>query len=129
MAFCASAARGARKALQLKAFGTTGRLFHASAPCAEQLFNAERVRQYERMNKVPDKESALKELEDLGKPGGQSVVEFYFGEHNSASVIAAVNTIKHPAVKEDELLLYAARKNVRGCDTTYTCSLHALAHR
>lgn len=88
------------------------RQLHGSHACAEQLFNAERVKQYEKLNKVPDKESALKELDQLGKPGGKSVVEFYFGENNSASVIASVNTIAHPAVAEDELLLYATRKNV-----------------
>ncbi len=92
------------------AFGT--RCIHASCTAFEQLFDADRVRQYEKLHKVPDKESALKELDNLGKPGGRSVVEFFFGENNAAAVISSVNTIKHPAVHDDELLLFASRMPV-----------------
>jgi len=89
------------------------RQLHASSLCFEKLFDADRVRQYEKLHKVPDKESALKELDNLGKPGGRSVVEFFFGENNAAAVISGVNTIKHPPVGDEELLLFASRMPVR----------------
>ena len=88
------------------------RQLHSTGASMEQLFNADRVRQYEQLHRVPDKESALAELEELGKPGGRSVVEFYFGESNAAAVISSVNTIKKPPVSEDELLLFASRMPV-----------------
>jgi hypothetical protein len=93
-------------------FQTPSRELHSSVALFEKLFDADRVRQYEKMHRVPDKESALKELDNLGKPGGRSVVEFFFGESNAAAIISGVNTIKHPVVGEDELLLFAARTPV-----------------
>lgn len=101
-----------RQARLLQAIAGSRRL-HASSQCFEKLFDADRVRQYEKLHKVPDKESALKELDNLGKPGGRSVVEFFFGENNAAAVISSVNTIQHPPVGDDELLLFASRMPVR----------------